>query len=91
MYKLLGDGTKDWKEDHTVQATVVDGGSPLFSVGTHKTDANGETSVWVLSQNDAGDTYSDHNLVAFGPSDKRNCLHRFLVPVGGFGVETQLN
>ena len=87
VYKLLDDGTKDWKEDHTVQATVVDGGSPLFSVGTHKTDSNGETSVWVLSENDAGDTYSNHNLVAFGPSGQNETMYTDAwYPTGGFGV-----
>ncbi len=87
VYKLLDDGTKDWKQDHTVQATVIDGGSPLFTVGTHKTDANGETSVWVLSENDAGDTYSDHNLVAFGPSGQNETMYTdSWYPTGGFGV-----
>ena len=57
------------------------------AIGTHKTDANGETSVWVLSQNDAGDTYSDHNLVAFGPSGQNETAYTdSWYPVGGFGV-----
>ena len=56
VYKLLPSG-KSYKEGHTVQATAVDAGSPLFMVGTHKTDVNGQASVWVLTANDAGDTY----------------------------------
>ena len=73
VFKLLPSG-KDYKEGHTVQATAVDAGSPMFMVGTHKTDANGEASVWVLTANDAGDTYSDHNLVAFGPSGQNETM-----------------
>ena len=88
VYKMLDDGvTKEYKEGHTVQASVVDAGSVLFTVGTHKTDSNGETSVWVLTENDAGDTYSDHNLVAFGPSGQNETLVTdSWYPTGGFGV-----
>ena len=87
VFKLLDDGSKDMKEGHTVQATVVDAGSPLFAVGTHKTDSNGETTVWVLTENDAGDAYSDHDLVAFGPSGQNETLHTdSWYPSGGFGL-----
>ena len=74
VFKLLPSGTKEYKEGHTVQATTVDAGSALFTVGTHKTDSNGETSVWVLTGNDAGDTYSDHNLAAWGPSGQNETM-----------------
>ena len=87
VYKLLDDGTKDWKEGHTVQATVVDGGSPLFVIGTHKTDSNGEATIWVLTENDNGDTYDTHNLVAFGPSGQNETLSTdSWYPSGGFGL-----
>ena len=36
VFKLLPSGVKDYKADHTVQATTVDAGSVLFTVGTHK-------------------------------------------------------
>ena len=88
VYKLLDDGvTQDNKSAHTVQVTVVDGGSPLFVVGTHKTDSNGIANVWVLIENDDGDTYDHHNLVAFGPSGQNETLHTdSWYPSGGFGV-----
>ena len=88
VYKLLDDGvTQDNKSAHTVQATVVDAGSPLFVVGTHKTDSNGIANVWVLFENDDGDTYDHHNLVAFGPSGQNETLHTdSWYPSGGFGV-----
>ena len=73
---MLPSGVKDYKADHTVQATTVDAGSVLFTVGTHKTGTSplGETSVWVLTENDAGDTYTNHNLVAFGPSGQNETM-----------------
>ena len=76
VFKLLPSGVKDYKADHTVQATTVDAGSVLFTVGTHKTGTSplGETSVWVLTENDAGDTYTNHNLVAFGPSGQNETM-----------------
>ena len=44
-------------------------------------------SVWVLSENDAGDTYSNHNLVAFGPSGQNETMYTDAwYPTGGFGV-----
>jgi len=85
-FKLLGDGTKEYKEGHTVQATLVDGGASLFTVGTHKTDSNGETSVWVLSENDAGDSFTDHNLAAWGPAGQNETLTTNLWYPGSFGV-----
>ncbi|MAK77769.1 MAG: hypothetical protein CL992_00600, partial [Euryarchaeota archaeon] len=86
VYKLLGDGTKSYKEGHTVQATVVDAGSSLFTIGTHKTDANGEASVWVLSGNDAGDSYTDHNLAAWGPSGQNETMVADLWYPGSFEI-----
>jgi len=86
VFKLLGDGTKDYKEGHTVQATTVDAGAALFTVGTHKTDANGEASAWVLSGNDAGDSYTDHNLAAWGPSGQNETMTTDSWYPGSFGV-----
>ena len=86
VYKLLPDGTFDYKADHTVQATTVDAGSALLTVGSHKTDTNGQANVWVLSGNDAGDTYDDHNLVAFGPSGQNETMVTDPWYPGSFGV-----
>jgi len=85
-YKSLGGGAKEYKEGHTVQATVVDGGSALFVVGSHKTDSNGEASVWVLTANDAGDSYTDHNLVAYGAAGQNETLVTDSWYPGSFGV-----
>ena len=57
------------KSGHVVSASVVNSaGSELFEVGSHVTDANGEADVWVISGDSAGNTYTDHNLRAFGPA-----------------------
>jgi len=87
VYKLAGDGvTKQYKADHTVQATVVDSGASLFTVGTHKTDSTGEATVWVISGNDAGDSYTYHNLAAWGPSGQNETMWNDLWAPSGFGI-----
>ena len=63
------------KSGHVVSASVVSGaGAELFEVGSHITDANGEASVWVITGDSAGNTYSDHNLRAFGPAGQNETL-----------------
>ncbi|MEC7112476.1 MAG: hypothetical protein VXW72_02975, partial [Candidatus Thermoplasmatota archaeon] len=63
------------KSGHVVSASVVDGsGSELFEVGSHITDANGEADVWVITGDSNGNTYSDHNLRAFGPAGQNETL-----------------
>ena len=60
------------KSGHVVSASVVNSaGSELFEVGSHVTDANGEADVWVISGDSAGNTYTDHNLRAFGPAGQK--------------------
>ena len=86
VFKLLGDGSKDYREGHTVQATVVDAGSALFTIGTHTTDSSGEASVWVLTSNDAGDSFTDHNLAAWGPSGQNETMTTDSWYPGSFGV-----
>ncbi|MFL2962365.1 MAG: hypothetical protein ACJZ2K_05225, partial [Candidatus Poseidoniaceae archaeon] len=85
-YKALGGGVKEYKEGHTVQATLVDAGSVLFTIGTHKTDSNGAASVWVITENDGGDTYTDHNLVAYGAAGQNETLVTDSWYPGSFGV-----
>ena len=86
VFKLIPPSTQEWKEDHTIQATVVDAGSPLFIVGSHKTDVNGHADVWVLTGNDAGDTYTDHNLAAWGAAGQNETLTTDAWYPGSFGV-----
>ena len=90
VFELLPSGVEDPKEGHTVQASVVDSGAALFTVGTHMTDSNGEASVWVISENDAGDSFTQHNLVAYGPAGQNETsITDPWCPSGGFGVVTQ--
>ena len=87
VYKSLGSGVKEYKEGHTVQATGVDSGASLFGViGTHKTDSNGEASAWVLSGNDDGDSFTDHNLRAYGPSGQNETMTTDAWYPGSFGI-----
>ena len=63
------------KSGHVVSASVVNSaGSELFEVGSHVTDANGEADVWVISGDSAGNTYTDHNLRAFGPAGQNETM-----------------
>ena len=63
------------KSGHVVSASVVNSaGSELFEVGSHVTDANGEADVWVITGDSAGNTYSDHNLRAFGPAGQNETM-----------------
>ena len=57
------------KSGHVVSASVVDSsGSELFEVGSHITDATVRLDVWVITGDSNGNTYSDHNLRAYGPA-----------------------
>ena len=86
VYELVN-GVQVDRPDHTVQASVVDSGSALFTVGSHTTDSNGDASVWVISENDAGDTFTQHNLVAYGPAGQNETtVTDPWYPSGGFGV-----
>ena len=63
------------KTGHVVSASVVNGaGSELFEVGSHITNADGEADVWVITGDSNGNTYSDHNLRAFGPAGQNETL-----------------
>ena len=63
------------KSGHVVSASVVNGaGSELFEVGSHITNADGEADVWVITGDSNGNTYSDHNLRAFGPAGQNETL-----------------
>ena len=59
--------TKVYKQDHVVSATLLDSSlNELFEVGSHMTDADGNTSVWVVVEDSDGTAYEDHIVRAFG-------------------------
>ena len=63
----LAQSTKVYKQDHVVSATLLDSSmNELFEVGSHITDVNGNTSVWVVVEDSDGTTYEDHVVRAFG-------------------------
>jgi hypothetical protein len=58
---------KVYKQDHVVTATLLDSSmNELFQVGSHMTDVNGNTSVWVVVEDSDDTTYEDHVVRAFG-------------------------
>jgi hypothetical protein len=76
MALIGGVATQVWKSGHTVSASVVDGsGSELFEVGSHITDMNGGANIWVVTGDSSGNTYSDHNLRAFGPAGQNETMY----------------
>ena len=63
----LAQSNKVYKADHVVSATLLDSSmNELFEVGSHITDANGNTSVWVVVEDSDGTAYEDHVVRAFG-------------------------
>lgn len=66
VYRLAS-GTKIYKADHMVTASLVDSSmNELFQIGSHVTDSNGNTSIWVIVNNSDGTGFSDHIVRAFG-------------------------
>jgi hypothetical protein len=66
VYRVAG-STKVYKADHMVTASLVDSSmSEMFQIGTHSTDANGNTSIWVVVEDSDGTDYEDHIVRAFG-------------------------
>ena len=81
--------TQVFKAGHNVVATVIDSstGNELFAVGTHITDATGYASVWVVTEDDSGNTYTDHHLRAYGAAGQNNTVTTSAwYPSGGFSV-----
>lgn len=63
----LAQSQKVYKADHMVTASLLDSSmNELFQVGSHVTDANGNTDVWVVVEDSDGTTYEDHVVRAFG-------------------------
>jgi len=68
--------TAVYKSGHYVSATLVDSsGSELFEVGSHITDGNGMANVWVITSDESGNNYDDHNLRAFGAAGQNETLY----------------
>jgi len=100
VYRLAS-GTKVYKSDHVVTATLVDGSlNEMFQVGSHMTDANGNTSIWVVVGDSDGTTYEDHIVRAFGTAGQNETypdnfpdatLASAWYPSGGVTVGTHLD
>ena len=92
-----GATVKDYKENHIVNAQVVDsGGAAGDLIGRHITDSNGEAQAWVLSESLSGSsltsaTYSDHNLFGYGPAGVNETFTTDpWYPVGGFKIGSSI-
>ena len=63
----LAQSNKVYKADHIVTASLLDSSmNEMFQIGSHTTDANGNTSVWVVVEDSDGTAYEDHVVRAFG-------------------------
>ena len=73
---INGVTTAVYKSGHFVSATLVDSsGSELFQVGSHITDGAGMATVWVITSDESGNNYDDHNLRAFGAAGQNETLY----------------
>ena len=76
MALINGVPAQVYKSGHFVSATLVDSsGSELYEVGSHVTDANGMATVWVITSDESGNNYDDHNLRAFGAAGQNETLY----------------
>ena len=90
--------TNIYKSGHTVTAAVTDSaGSELFEVGSHITDSAlsnlGSASVWVITGDEnGGNTYSDHNIRAFGPAGQNETMtSASWYPTSGFTIGSTID
>ncbi len=100
VYRVAG-STRVYKADHVVTATLLDGSlNEVFQVGSHITDSNGNTSLWVIVEDSDGTTYSDHVVRAFGTAGQNETypdnypdatLASSWYPSGGVTVGTHLD
>jgi FlaG/FlaF family flagellin (archaellin) len=100
VYRVAG-STKVYKADHMVTASLVDSSmSEMFQIGTHSTDANGNTSIWVVVEDSDGTDYEDHIVRAFGTAGQNETypdnfpdtsLASDWYPSGGVTVGTHLD
>ncbi len=88
-----GSPTQIFKSGHSVTAAVVDSSSSeLFEVGSHVTDSAGSASVWVISGDESGNTYDDHNIRAFGPAGQNETMSSdSWYPTTGFTIGSSID
>ena len=104
VYRLAsqnGNQVRVYKADHTISASLLDSSmNELFEVGSHTTDANGNTSVWVVVADSDGTTYEDHVIRAFGTAGQNETypdnypdatLASDWYPTNGYTVGTHLD
>ena len=94
MALLSGVPTQIFKSGHTVTAAVIDSSSSeLFEVGSHITDTTGSSSVWVITGDESGNTYVDHNLRAFGPAGQNETMSTdsWYPASGGFTIGSSID
>ena len=94
-------GTKIYKADHIVTASLVDGtGTELFQIGSHVTDSNGNTDIWVIVADSDTTQYEDHIVRAFGTAGQNETypddfpdttLRSDWYPSGGVTIGTHLD
>ena len=72
----------------------------MFQVGSHITDANGNTDMWVIVADSDGTTFSDHVVRAFGTAGQNETypsnypdatLASSWYPSGGVTIGTHLD
>ena len=93
MALVGGTPTQIFKSGHTVTAAVIDSSSSeLFEVGSHITDTSGSASVWVITGDDSGNSYADHNLRAFGPAGQNETMSSdSWYPTSGFTIGSSVD
>ena len=94
-------GARVYKADHVVTSTLLDSSmNEMFQVGSHITDATGNTDVWVVVEDSDGTSYSDHVIRAFGTAGQNETypsnypdatLASSWYPSGGVTVGTHLD
>ncbi len=93
MALVGGTPTQIFKSGHTVTAAVIDSSSSeLFEVGSHVTDTAGSASVWVITGDDSGNAYADHNIRAFGPAGQNETMSSdSWYPTAGFTIGSSID
>ena len=94
MALVNGIATQIFKSGHTVTGAVIDSSSSeLFEVGSHITDTAGSTSVWVITGDESGNIYADHNLRAFGPAGQNETMSTdsWYPASGGFTIGSSID
>ena len=94
-------GSRVYKADHVVTSTLLDSSmNEMFQVGSHITDANGNTDIWVIVADSDGTSFSDHVVRAFGTAGQNETypsnypdatLASSWYPSGGVTIGTHLD